>query len=119
MALVDDDALGEPAAAHNSEDAIAEREPACRRAARRHGSGDLYPGDIRGRPGGCGVPAGALGEVCGVERGVANRDDDLVAVELGLFPLRERDDLVPTRARKDDRLHALASPAQACDRRPA
>ena len=67
-ALVHDDAVGEPAAADEAEDAVARLPAEHLRAAGLDGAGDLEAGMSRGLPGGAGIRALALRQV-GRDRG--------------------------------------------------
>ena len=70
-----------------------------------HGPGYLDPGNVGRRAGRSGVAALALREVGGVQPGVADGDEDVVAGRNGIGPLDEIDDLVAAGTAEDDRTH--------------
>jgi hypothetical protein len=101
MPLVNGDAVGEPAAADEAEDAVTDVPPEHSMAAGDDAAGHLEPGDVLRRARRRRIAARALREVGGIERGVGRNDDDLAAARNRVRPLLEPELF----AVEDDRTH--------------
>jgi hypothetical protein len=88
-ALVHRHAIGEPAAADEAEDSVADAPVEHGRTACDHRPADLEPGHVLGRAGRRGIPARSLGEIGRVERRVGRGDEHLGAAGSRVRPLLE------------------------------
>jgi hypothetical protein len=105
VARVNDDAVGEPAPAHEPEDAVAFRELANRGSGDDDSARDLEPGDVLWGSRRRRIRARELREICRVDGGEAHRDEQVVASRRWIGTLLEAHHLAATRPGVDDRPH--------------
>ena len=103
--FVDEDTVGQPAAADDAEDAVTGLKAPRRGAMPDHRAGRLDAGNVGRRAGRSGIAARPLCQIGAVERGVAHGQQHVVSRRRRIRPLLERDDLVVPGAGEDDRAH--------------
>jgi len=113
--LVDDDAVGKPAASHETEDAIARLPCLGALPEGLDGAGNLEPGDVCGHARRRRIIAAALEDVRGIDAREGNPHENLAGTGSGVGPVLDLDYLVSARACENDCLHTLIAFSTADD----
>ena len=107
--FVNENPVSEPSAADESEHTVSHRPGGDAFAARVHPSRDLEAGDIGRASRWCGIAPSPLLQVGRVEAGEPNVDDDLLGTRDRIWPVLDKNDIVPTCTNEHDCSHLLRS----------